>query len=47
MTLPEFQRADSEQLLIKGGAAKEPSEARWKEPEKLIKKITWDQIREV
>ena len=37
MAFPEFQRAGSrEKLLITGGAAKRPPEARLKGPEKLI-----------
>jgi len=36
VAFPEFQRADSNSRLIKGGATKKPSEARLKEPEKLI-----------
>ena len=46
MAFPEYQRAGSrEELLIMGGAAKRPPEARLKGPEKLIKiwrPTTWE-----
>ena len=45
--LPWVPKGRFEQLLIKGGTAKKPPEARLKGPEKLIKKIIWDQIRGV
>ena len=45
VTFSDFQRAVALWLLIKGGAAKKPPEAGLKEPEKLLKKTSWDQIR--
>ena len=46
MAFPEFQRVGSrEELLIMGGPAKRPPEARLKGPEKLIKiwrPTTWE-----